>query len=248
MSFLFYIGLAIVLALVLLAILNRRAFSSLAFWSRSQAGKAGRFFASNDPVTQMRQAADDAGYTIRQARDALVKSKALEAGLAKSAEDYRHEVAVLEKRINKRLDAGDNPEQLTQMAEELSRAKKSLENTETQIASNAKFYVATMEVVKRESEKLSSIQQRADRLQVRLDMSKAQADLADLNDRFQPSSLHDAMNTASKFEAAAEAKIAENAARLQVNTELRGTDWEAEEESAGADAVMADIMAKRTAK
>lgn len=232
--------------------LNTNAFDKMRFWAKAKVGKAGRRFEEDDPVAQMRQAAADQTDNIAKARDALVKAEALKKSLERQTAADRSEEAILTARINKKLDAGvaQDDADVKALAEQLARVKKSRATNEQQLADNVAFYNTTLAAAKQASARISEIENRATKLQVRLDLSKAQADLADMSDRFKPSSLNGAVQSAAKFEEIAERKIEENAARLRVNAEFTDPAEVTEKELASADAesALAEIVAARGKK
>jgi phage shock protein A len=251
-----YTGIAIFLALLAVAVaavvllVNRRAAGQAGYFAKSQVGKAGRWFGRQDPVGQMRQAADDAKGNIAQAREALVRAEAMKSSLERQIRADRSEEATLTARIHKRLDAGAAPADpdVGRLAEALARAKKSLAANEQQLRDNAEFYDSTLRAAQGEAAKIGDIERRADRLQVRLDLSDAQGKLAELANRFKPGAMNGAAKTAAEFEEVAERKIEENRARLKVGADFGGADPEGEAVSAEADAALAGILAGRTGK
>ncbi len=252
MNTLIIIGVAAFVAIAAFAALNFGAFSKMKFWARSKAGKAGTYFEQDDPVAQMRQAAVDAGANINSAREALVKAEALKGSLERQVRSDTAEIATLTSRINKKLDSGTpkDSNEITQLAEALARAKKSLEMNQTQLADNVSFYNTTLAATKKEAAKITQLDQRAMRFQVRLDLSTAQAGLAEMANRFKPASMNGALQTASKFEEIAERKIEENSARLRVNAEFADPATKEEEETASIEASSAldEILASRPTK
>jgi phage shock protein A len=236
----------VVLAAILF-VMNRRAGGKIAFLGKSKLGRLGRRAEESDPVGQMRQAAEDAGEKIANAREALIRAEGAKSALERQVAADQREVNVLTARINRALDQGEDAgsPKVRELGEELARAQKYLAENQRQLADNIKLCTEATEVIKHENEKVMGLAREADRLEVRLDVSNAQAAVADVATHLNGPALAGATNSAAKFREIAERKIDENNARLRVVSALGGTRADGDAASADGEAALAEILAKR---
>lgn len=219
------LGTIIITAIIvgtLFALLNKRAFGKVFHWGKTQAGNVGRAAEQHDPVNQMREAAEEAREQIHTARDALVKNKSLKESLDRQVAKNKRDVSLTEGKLRKYKEEGrtkDDPDVIT-MAEKLAQARSELATNEKQLVIQTQLYNNTLTSAKKAAGKIGKLEQRANNLEVRLDTSAAQAELAEMLNSYSPSSVNGAVNKATRFEEIAEQQIAANQAKLQVNADL----------------------------
>ena len=226
---------AIITAIVVIGIfafLNKRAFGKVFHYGKTQAGNVGRFAEATDPVNQMRESAEEAKEQISTARNALIKNKALKESLERQVEKNKRDIATLESRIKHDLEHGKpkTDAAIITKAEQLAVARHDFNLNTQQLQTQIEVYNNTLTSAKKAASKIGELENRADRLQVRIDTSAAQADLAEMLSQYNPSGISNAIGKASKFEEIAERQISENQARLQVNADLGLTDFNNEED------------------
>ena len=238
----------VVVFLVTFFVLNPKAAGRIGFLGKSKLGRIGRAAEGADPIGQMRQAADDAADKIVAAREALVRAEGAKAALGRQVEADRREVSVLTARINRLLDQGESPDspKVRELADDLGRARKYLVDNERQLADNERLCTEALEVIKRENDKVLDLEREADQLEVRLDVSNAQAAVAGVADILQPGRVHMTLHgAASKFREIAQKQIDENNARMRVFSALGGRESEEAAGSADGEAALDEILAAR---
>lgn len=228
-----------------LLLLNKRAFDRVFHLGKSQAGKLGRAAEQADPIAQMREAADEAKDQVVAARDALIKSKALKDSLARQVNTNKAEVARAKAKLDQYKQEGrkkDDPE-VVKAAEKLAKAMSSLATNEKQLEIQMKLYKTTLASAKSATDKISELNRDADNLEVRLETSNAQAELAESLSSFNPSGVSSVVSKASRYAEIAEQKIAANNAKLEVNADLGlATDSDEDlEVSLAASAILDDF-------
>ena len=232
------------IACVGLMLLNKSAFHRILHLGKSQAGNLGRAAERADPVGQMRQAADDAKAQVSIARDALVKSKALKESLERQVAADKNEIARAKSKLAKYKEDGRSKDErdVISTAEKMAKAMKSLETNEKQLELQTKLYNETLESAKKAASKIAGLEQHANNLESRLETSAAQAQLAETINSYNSSNVNSALNKASKYAELAEQRIAENGAKLQVDTDLGlNTDDDDAEVSLTAASILDDF-------
>lgn len=216
------IMMTVAIVIAVFAIFNMRALSKIVHFGKSQAGKIGRAAEQLDPINQMREAAEEAKDQVTVAREALIKNKALKDSLERQVARNKVEIARAENKLKKYKEENrtkTDPE-VIKAAEQLAQARNDLAVNEKQLEIQATLYSNTMESARKAVVRITSIEQRAANLEARLDTSKAQAELAEMLNAYNPASVNGAVGKAEKFADFAESQIAQNQAKLQVNNDL----------------------------
>jgi len=247
MSTFVWVGVAVAAVLLGIWFLNSRAFSSILNLVRAKVGKVGRAAEMHDPVAQMQYAADQAKAEVQKAKNALTQSLALKTNLERQLASKKKDQERYMNRIKSAMDAGrpDSDPVLIQYANDLSRTNNEIKGLESSFKVQTDLYSQTLDAAKAAGRKIEDIESRAKTLQVRIETSKAQAELASLLDNYDPNNINSAVNNASKFEAAAEQEIDRNNAKLQVVKEFSHSDVQEFEANEDAKSLLAEMRAKK---
>lgn len=246
MTSLMWILVGVVGVFAVIWFLNSRASSSIYNLLRAKVGKIGRAAENHDPVAQMQFAADQAKEEVQKAKNALTQVLALKTNLERQLESKRKDVLRLTSRIESAMETRpDNDPILVQYATELSRAKNDVKGLEASLEGQSALYNRTLDAAKAAGKKIDDIEARARTLSVRIETSKAQAELASLLDSYDPNNINSAVNNASKFEALAEQEIDRNNAKLQVVKEFGNSEVQEFEANEDAKSVLAEMRAKK---
>jgi phage shock protein A len=228
MNTLFWILLIVVVVGIALVLLNRRAVARFLDAGSAQLGKAGRWAIHKDPVAMYKEKIDDATDHLRTAREGLVRVRGLITGVQRQVDDGDKETARLDVRIKGALSSGDE-NRAAEYVRQLQEAKKQLEENRRQLAVHLETYQGFLKQVQAAQAKIVQAKDEADKLGVQLEISKAEAELADIAQNFQVNT--SALEGLGEIKGEIHKQIDANRARGMVARDLAaGAALEVEEE------------------
>lgn len=222
-----FTGIVVVLFLVLL--FNLRAFKQLFGVGKAQAGKLARAAEQIDPVAMYQEKIDEATEKLRTSKEGLVRVKGLIAGVERQVAEGRTETARLDARIKLALHDG-NETKAAEYVSQLQRAKKDLTNNESQLKEHTASYQSFLKEVQSSQSKIISARRDAEKLGTQLEISKATAEISEINKRF--SAKADPLDEATRYREGIQKQIDQNKARGQVSNDVNSdlVQEEAEDE------------------
>lgn len=181
MSIMTIVGLVAVL-LVILAIVNRKAFWRLFESGNAQVGKAGRWAWQKDPAAIFQQRIDDATEEINDATRAVEQHKGLVNSLGRQVEDGKREAAVLDARVKNSLkdDPTDASGNASKYVVQLQRVQENLARNEAQHKNAVTLYQNNIKKITLARTKIKEAEDEGKQLGVELKMAKTEAAIANL--------------------------------------------------------------------
>ena len=218
-------GIVFVLGIIL--VFNLRAFKTLFGVGKAQAGKLARAAEGLDPVAMYKEKIEEATDNLRTAKESLVRVKGLIASVERQVNDGKSEIARLDARIKLAL-TDNNEAKAAEYVTQLQSAKTQLKQNEEQLATHNSSYQAFLKQVQSAQAKIINAKREAEKLGTQLEISKVEAEIGDINQRF--SSKADPLDEALKYKEGIQKQIDQNKARGQVladvNTDLGEEDKE----------------------
>lgn len=218
-------GIVVVLGIILM--FNLRAFKTLFGVGKAQAGKLARAAEGLDPVAMYKEKIEEATDNLRTAKESLVRVKGLIASVERQVNDGKSEIARLDARIKLAL-TDNNEAKAAEYVTQLQSAKTQLKQNEEQLATHNSSYQAFLKQVQTAQAKIINAKREAEKLGTQLEISKVEAEIGDINQRF--SSKADPLDEALKYKEGIQKQIDQNKARGQVladvNTDLVEEDKE----------------------
>jgi len=218
-------GIVVVLGIILM--FNLRAFKTLFGVGKAQAGKLARAAEGLDPVAMYKEKIEEATDNLRTAKESLVRVKGLIASVERQVNDGKSEIARLDARIKLAL-TDNNEAKAAEYVTQLQSAKTQLKQNEEQLATHNSSYQAFLKQVQSAQAKIINAKREAEKLGTQLEISKVEAEIGDINQRF--SSKADPLDEALKYKEGIQKQIDQNKARGQVladvNTDLVEEDKE----------------------
>ena len=218
-------GIVFVLGIIL--VFNLRAFKTLFGVGKAQAGKLARAAEGLDPVAMYKEKIEEATDNLRTAKESLVRVKGLIASVERQVNDGKSEIARLDARIKLAL-TDNNEAKAAEYVTQLQSAKTQLKQNEEQLATHNSSYQAFLKQVQSAQAKIINAKREAEKLGTQLEISKVEAEIGDINQRF--SSKADPLDEALKYKEGIQKQIDQNKARGQVladvNTDLVEEDKE----------------------
>ena len=218
-------GIVVVLGIILM--FNLRAFKTLFGVGKAQAGKLARAAEGLDPVAMYKEKIEEATDNLRTAKESLVRVKGLIASVERQVNDGKSEIARLDARIKLAL-TDNNEAKAAEYVTQLQSAKTQLKQNEEQLATHNSSYQAFLKQVQSAQAKIINAKREAEKLGTQLEISKVEAEIGDINQRF--SSKADPLDEALKYKEGIQKQIDQNKARGQVladvNTDLGEEDKE----------------------
>jgi phage shock protein A len=172
------------IVVVVLLLVNPRAVTRFFDAGSAQLGKAGRWAASQDPVAMYKEKIDDATDHIRTAKQGLVQVRGLIMGVQRQVDDGDKEAARLDARVKVALSGGDES-RAAEYVRQLQETTKQLEENRRQLAVHQETYQGFLRQVQAAQAKVVQAKQDAEKIGVELQISKAEAELADIAENFQ---------------------------------------------------------------
>jgi phage shock protein A len=168
------------LALVgLVVLINRGAFQNVVRAIRAQLGKAGSAAVAADPLAMYQQMIDEAKQSIGRARSGMANVKSLIARIQRQIQEGEEEEVKLNTRIRNLLEAGDET-RAREQALNLAQVKKALEENRDQLRAHEDTFEAFAREVSLAQDKVNRAQVDARALNAKLEISSAQAELAEV--------------------------------------------------------------------
>lgn len=227
------------IAVLLLAVLNRRALKRVFSAASAQAGKVGRAAQEADPLAMYQEAVDDGIENIQRAKKGLEKSKALVRSVQRQVEQGQKDKARLEHRIQTVLDNGDPNNTANDYALELAQVEEDLATNQEQLQSHTESYNNFCEQVQHNQKKVAEARRKARSLGLKLEQSQHAKEMSDFASSFSPTGF-DADGTMARAEQLINQKIDQNNAAGDVAKDLsrqglaQAKDDELERQSAAA--------------
>lgn len=212
---------------VLMLLFNVRALKQLLGVGKAQAGKLARAAETLDPVAMYQEKIEEATDNLRHAKESLVRVKGLITSVERQVVDGKTEIARLDVRIKLALQE-NNEIKAAEYVQQLQSAKKTLQQNEEQLAAHNSSYQAFLKQVQAAQAKIINAKREAEKLGTALEISKVEAEIGDINQRFSATS--DPLDEAQKFKSEIQKQIDQNKARnvvsLDVNSDLTAEDAE----------------------
>jgi phage shock protein A len=229
-------------ALLILAVLNRRAFTRLFSAASAQVGKVGRAAQEADPLAMYQEAVDDGVENIQRAKRGLEQSKSLVRSVERQVDQGRKEKARLEHRIQTVLDQGDPNGTVNDYALQLAEVEQNLATNEAQLKTHTESYNNFCSQVELGQKKVADARRKAATLGMQLQQSQREKEMADFASTFSPTGF-DSDGTLARAEALINQKIDTNRAAGDVANDLsRQGLAEAADEKLERDAAAASIL------
>jgi phage shock protein A len=189
------------------------------FWRafKAQLNKLANIFSSADPVAQMQLEYDQAVDQLRDGRQGLEQYRALVERVNRQVTGNRSNVATLEAKIKAYLQSGDR-ETAARYALELQKAKKELEENESQLQMHEQAYNNNLTKIKHASGKLATLREKIQKYDAELKMSRAEAEMAKLAKDFN----FDVTTDFGQAEQIIQDQIGLNRAKARVAADLSG--------------------------
>lgn len=222
------VGLSVLGVLVLAALLNLRAVKSMFSSLGVQLGSLSRFFASKDQVGAYHEKIDAATENLSHAKQGLIKVRGLTTSVNRQVEEGTRESARLDARIKSSLSEG-NELKAAEYVKQLQLVKLHLQENKSQLDIHNETYQGLLKQVQVAQEKILSAKNEAERLGTQLEISKAEAELADISQSFTVGS--SPLDGLDKYKEQINQKIDQNRAKSKVYSDLNaGTVNEFEEQ------------------
>jgi phage shock protein A len=234
MELLFVSVFFIVLFVVAFLLSSKTTRGRIADYVKSQFNKTGRWAENQDPIAQMQLKADEAKEQFRKAKVALIKCESLKSNLTRLNNDDTKEENRLLARIKQAMHEGktDDDPVLIELANQLNNIRKRKTDLGQQLSAQTSLYGQLLNSMKMYAQNIETLERDASSLGVRLEVSEAQAEIAEMCDQFNVGAIDTTLGEAAKFREIAERKIAENTAKLHVDQDLGANSsakrWEAE--------------------
>jgi phage shock protein A len=205
---------------------------------RAQFNKLANYFWTLDPIAQMQYEYDTAVEELKTGRQGLEQYRALVERVTRQRDADQRHVQSLEAKVKAYLKTGDR-ETAGRFAIELQKAKKQLEENESQLAMHEKSYDNNIKKIKHASKKLSEVREKIARYDAELKMSRAEAEMAQLAQSFE----FDVSTDFGQIEQVINDKIGLNRAKARVAADLSSEGLEhIEREEAMEAAMAADVL------
>jgi phage shock protein A len=182
---------------------------------KAQLNKLANFFWTADPIAQLQYEYDSAVEQMKTGRQGLEQYRALVERVSRQVATNKAHVANLEAKVKSYLQSGDR-DTAAKFALELQKAKKDLEENQTQLKMHEEAYTNNLTKIKHASGKLAQIRDKIAKYDADLKMSRAEAEMAalaqDLN--------FDVTTDFGQIEQVIQDKIGMNRAKARVAADL----------------------------
>ena len=182
---------------------------------RAQLNKVANFFWTADPIAQLQYEYDASVEQLKQGRLGLEQYRALVERVGRQVANDKAHANNLEAKVKAYLQAGDR-DTAGKFALEMQKAKKALEENETQLKMHEEAYSNNLTKIKHASGKLGQIREKINKYDAELKMSKAEAELANLARDFNM----DVSTDFGQIEQVIQDKIGLNRAKARVAADL----------------------------
>lgn len=165
------------LAVVVLAILNRRALGRMIGAASAQVGEWGRAAQNADPMAIYRERIDDAVENGQAAQKSLESCKTLVNEVQGQVDSGLKEKARLETRIKTALANGDPNNTARGYAEQLAHVEEQLGKNQQQLAKHKTNYDNFLKKVRHYGRKVKELRQEAHELGIELEQSEREKEM-----------------------------------------------------------------------
>jgi len=224
---------------------NRQALRNVLAAVSGQMGKLGFMALKADPASVYRAQIDESSEQLRDANKGLEKYRALIMALNRRVVEATKEQALFESRIKAALSTGDEARAKVHAAE-LGRIETKLAEYQAQHKTYQETYDAQIVKVKKIQEQIVKAREKANSLGADLQISKAEAELTDLTEKFNSSSVNALDFSAAETEM--QSQIDENRSKALVAKDLQSPPTIYEEEALQAESDRTDAVLARFKK
>jgi phage shock protein A len=182
---------------------------------KAQLNKLANFFWTADPVAQLQYEYDLAVEQLKGGRQGLEQYRALVERVSRQVATNKSHVQNLEAKVKAYLQTGDR-ETAAKFALELQKARKDLEENESQLKMHEEAYNNNLTKIKHASGKLAQIRDKIAKYDAELKMSRAEAEMAQLAQTFN----FDVTTDFGQIEQVIQDKIGLNRAKARVAADL----------------------------
>lgn len=173
---------AVVVAVILIVVFNRRAGRRFGEAANAQISKAGNWFWKRDPQAIYQHRVDEATEEIRNATTAVEEHRALINSLNRQVDENRREVAILDIRIKSSLK--DDPQDLkgraANYAVQLKTTQNNLKNNEDQLNKATILYQNNIKKINLARTRIKEAEDEGHQLGLELKMAKTEAAINNL--------------------------------------------------------------------
>lgn len=189
------------------------------FWRalKAQVNKLANFFWTADPIAQMQYEYDMAVDQLKEGRLGLEQYRALVERVNRQVALNKGHASSLEAKVKSYLQAGDR-ETAARFALELQKAKKELQENESQLQMHEQAYGNHLTRIKHANKKLTEIREKIHKYDAELKMSRAEAEMAKLAQDFN----FDVTTDFGQIEQIIQDRIGLNRAKARVAADLSG--------------------------
>lgn len=213
------------LILIIVAILNRKAFSRFMESISAQIGKAGMMAWARDPIAIAQHRIDSYASEIAEATHGLEEYRGHISHVSRSIMDGEKECTRLDALVKSNLKDGNRDKAGTYVGQ-LQREQEHLKSYQEQLGRHQKGYDAQVAKIKRARENIVEERRKLALRGAELKMSQAEANLADLSTKFNVNASLDGMG---EIDQELQRQIDKNNAKSQVLADL-GDDPSFEEQ------------------
>jgi chromosome segregation ATPase len=230
-----------ILVVLILVLINKSAMKKVYVAFQSLLGKAGAKALSADPVAVYKNYIVQATEELKGAATVLENQLALKKQYERKFEGENENYNRLAARI-KKLKAEAKIDEALPLAQELAKTEKSLSEVANRVQNAATAYQNQMEKIKTIKAKILEYKEKAGSMASDLELSKNEATLAQLNQKFDESSLpFDEMKEA---EAEIKRQIDVNQSKAQVSQDLTTPNLKEVEKQETLDARAKELLEK----
>ena len=222
-SFLGFGFMIVVILLLALAVINRKALGTLWFNLRSSVGAGAKAVDARNSVNNMHQAVEDAKEEIHRHTSKPNKSQGQIDSLKRDSATANSEVSVLTSRVHARayeVNGDTNDAVLLDLAQQLQDAQAKANDLTTELTSQTGLHNQVLEQVKDAVQRADNLEKEANRMGVKLDLSATRAELASVGLNFNKSSAHSSLSAAEDYKKQIQAQIDENNGAVTVAQQL----------------------------
>lgn len=242
MSLFWIIVLSVVGVAVLLFLFQRNAFKRMGSAIKGQVSKVTRSLWSADPIAVYQAEVDEAAEQVASATNDLQNYKAHLSELSRKKINRQAEIDKLSARIRQNLLDGKE-DRAADCAVQLKQSEKELEVVNKSLSAYEASYETSKKKIQYARKKIEDARENARKLNVDLEMSKAEAKLADLAESFNVDT--NKLDGLGEVSSEIQRQIDQNRARAEVIRDLNVNSLEdIEEEERMKKAEAQDVLAR----
>jgi len=175
----------VAVAVVVLLLLNRKAFMNMFSALRAQVGEVGRAAKNADPLAMYRQVIDDGLDNIQKAKVSLETVRTQVRSLQRQVDDGTTEKTRLENRIKAALANGDPNNTASEYAIQLESVERNLETNVEQLERTKGMYDSFTKTIELNQRKVTEARKEVQDLGVQLEQSEREKELVRFNAEFE---------------------------------------------------------------